>query len=396
MEGIHLSDKLIARRIRDFEKAVEIWATKNDLWLDCGFQSWADRVDGEPGDPPVATIAYFEGEFGRMLDEDYPELYREFESIEKKHGFWHERWDGVSAHFYVEEDSPLAKPIVDYMRWQWICGLVKPDFADVYDEVYGHFARRVDDVHKLHWRKFEILISEVLRSQGFEVELGPGWGDEGVDMRLLQRDPLGDILTMVQVKKSAPHKKIGLQAVQALHGAASALKAQKSLFVTSSSYLPGVKKWAERYRVPIEFAASGDVLQWCQEAYNGVIEDKSRLVDPVNVAKLIAEVRGKTDSRIVHSIGGIGMTTNAFALVLKETRNAALLMGLPAVNVTDDGYGQIGTEVPLLDPANPPPLTRETVWRAKRQSGNGNVGYWDGNRLYGRWDGQPKYFNYMD
>ena len=396
MANTHLSDLLIARHIKDFEEAVEEWATKNDLWFDCGFQSWADRIDEEPSDPAVATIAYFGSEFGRMLDEDCLQLYREFEVIERKYGFWHERWDGVSANFYAEEGGPLAQPIAEYMRWQWICGLVKPDFADVYEEIYSHFTNRPDDIQRLHWRKFEILVSGALRNQGFETELGPGHNDRGVDIRLVQRDPMGDILTIVQVKRAASHRKIGLQAVQALYGAARVEGAQKSLFVTSSSYLPGVERWAARTSGHMELAASDDILQWCREASEGVIKDKSRLIDPVNVTRLIAKLRGKTDPRIVHANTGVTMIMNAFALVLKETNHAALLMALPSVKVSDDGYGQMGTEVPLLDPATPPPLTDETVWRVKRRLDNGVVSYWDGTHLYTPWDGQPEYFNYMD
>ncbi|MEQ8260495.1 MAG: restriction endonuclease [Alcanivorax sp.] len=393
---MNFSDRDVAQRIRDFERALEKWAVANDLWFDCGFQSYAHRVDGEPSDPPVATIVHFGSEFARVLDEDDPELHQELEAIEKQHGFWHERWDGVSAYFYVEEDNPLAAPIAEYMRWQWICSLVKPDFDDVYEEMYCHFTKRPNDIHKLHWRQFEILVTGALRNQGFDAQIGPGRSDGGIDIRLVQRNPLGDILTMVQVKRYAPHRKIDLQAVQALYGAAHVEGAQKSLFVTSSSYLPGAEEWAGRTSGHMTLAASDDVLRWCQDASHGVIKDKSRLVDPANVTKLIANLRGKTDPRIVHASIGVTMIMNSFALVLKETHHAALLVALPEMKVSSDGYGQTGTEAPLLDPINPPRLTGETVWRAKRRLDEGRVSYWDGNYLYTPWDGQPKHFNYMD
>ncbi|MEQ9210343.1 MAG: restriction endonuclease [Pseudomonadales bacterium] len=184
--------------------------------------------------------------------------------------------------------------------------------------------------------------------------------------------------------------------MQALYGAAHVEGAQKSLFVTSSSYLPGAEEWAGRTSGHMTLAASDDVLRWCQDASHGVIKDKSRLVDPANVTKLIANLRGKTDPRIVHASIGVTMIMNSFALVLKETHHAALLVALPEMKVSSDGYGQTGTEAPLLDPINPPRLTGETVWRAKRRLDEGRVSYWDGNYLYTPWDGQPKHFNYMD
>lgn len=393
---IPFSDNAIQQRIGAFEKAVEKWASANGLWFDCGFQSWAHRIDGEPGDPAVATIAYFGSEFSRVLDEDELELYQQFRKIEAAHGFWHERWDGVSVHFYAEEDGPLVKPIANYVRWQWICGLIQPDFDEVHEEIYGHFTKCPEDIYKLSGREFEILVDGALRHQGFETELGPGSGDGGIDIKLLQRDPLGDILTMVQVKRYAPNRKIGLQAVQALYAAADVEGVKNSLFVTSSSYLPGTKMWANRTSGRMTLAASDDVLRWCHDATDGVIKDKSRLVDPANVTRLIGELRDKVDPRILHANTGVTMIMNSFALVLKETRHAALLMSLPAIQLSVDIYGQIGTEAPLLDPTVPLTLTSEIVWRAKRSVDNGSVYYWDGNNLYTPWDGKPQQFNYLD
>lgn len=58
-------------------------------------------------------------------------------------------------------------------------------------------------MNELSWREYEILLFRVFQSNGFRAELGPGSNDEGVDIKLLQRDPIGDLLTLVQVKKYA-------------------------------------------------------------------------------------------------------------------------------------------------------------------------------------------------
>ena len=84
-----------------------------------------------------------------------------------------------------------------------------------------------DDLTRLHWRDFEILLARIFQAQGFEIELGPGSGDEGVDIRLLQRDPIGDVLTLVQAKRFGPRNKIDLQAVAALYGVGMAQRADK-------------------------------------------------------------------------------------------------------------------------------------------------------------------------
>ena len=72
-----------------------------------------------------------------------------------------------------------------------------------------------------------------------------------MDIRFVQRDPIGDILTLVQVKKFT-RLSVGLQAVQALHGAKTAYDADKSMFVTTSDYQPCARQFAGRENVQMD------------------------------------------------------------------------------------------------------------------------------------------------
>ncbi len=88
---------------------------------------------------------------------------------------------------------------------------------------------------------------------------------------------------------------------------------------------------------------------------------------------------------------------NKFALVLKETKHAALLMQLPNKIISDDGYGQRGTEIPVLDLHAMPMLKEDTVWRAKRSTNDGGrVRYWDGDNGFSTWDGKAAAFDMYD
>lgn len=69
--------------------------------------------------------------------------------------------------------------------------------------------------------------------------------------------------------------------------------------------------------------------------------------------------------------------------MLKETKHAALLMGVPAAVFDHDGYGQIGRHVPQLDPTTIDLFRSENVWRATRSNDNGRIHYWDGRHLFG-------------
>ncbi|MGN6150348.1 MAG: restriction endonuclease [Rhizomicrobium sp.] len=251
-------------------------------------------------------------------------------------------------------------------------------------------------MHRLHGRDFEILLSRIFQAQGFQVELGPGRGDEGVDMRLLQRDPLGDVLTLVQAKRYAKRRSIDQQAVAALHGVAEVEGAKRSLFITTSRYAPVAKRFAARTSGRMELATSSEVVQWCQDASAGIVADKSTLVSRANVLRIIEELRWKRDGRILHASIGRNMVLNRFALVIKETKHAALLMSLPQRIVTHDGCQQWGTEVPEIGEGSLGALRAETVWRTIRNVRDGRISYWDGRQLFVPWDGNPCHFDHRD
>lgn len=393
----HLADQFddqsLERDIRRLQDAIENWAIGHDIWFDCGFKTYLEHVGGEPSGTPVAFVQYFSSEF-RDATEDEREL--EFWELVHAHGFHYENADGCSYHFYPE-DGPRCAAYANYFHWEWICSLVQPDFADVYEDLYAHFARRPEDLHRLSWRDFEIVLARIFQTQGFITELGPGRGDGGVDIRLLQRDPLGDVLTLVQAKKYAPKNGIGLEAVAALSGIAGVENAQRSLFVTTSSYQPAAKRFAARTSGALDLRTSADVAEWCRTARDGIIKDKSTLVSRPSVERLIGEIGDRAHPRVVHAYSGYNTVQNRFALILKETKHAALLMALPQRTVSDDGYGQRGTEVPLLDASALPYLQQDTVWRATRSTDQwGGTNYWDGRNLYSAWSGKPEAFDHCD
>ena len=387
-------DASLEARIAALQAAIELWARPRDMWHDCGFQSFAERVGAEPGEGACVTVLHFEGPFYAMFNGTYDDgSETSFGELIESLGYEYELSDHVSAHFYAL-DPVLRAAFDDYFHWQWVCSLIEPDCADVYDELYAHFARRPDDLHRISWRNFETLLFRIFQNQGFEAVLGPGGADGGVDIRLLQRDPLGDILTLVQAKHYAPRNKVGLQPVQALFGAAQADGAQHGIVITTSEYLPGARAFAARQNVQLDLRTSNDVAAWCSTASAGIIQDKSSLVKPEHVRQILGQIGQDRDPRIVHAHSGYGITTNEFALVLKETNHAALLMALPRIEISADG--QVGWERPVLDETALARLTTDTVWRARRKNDNGHVTYWDGDNLYHAWNGQAAHFNNAD
>lgn len=390
------SDDDVEAEISRIRSIIKEWAISKDLWFDCGFKSYLEHVNGEPSSPPVVTILWSAGDFHRFVFDGIDGLDTEFFDLLEEQGYCFENIDGVTAEIYPNDEA-LSKKFEEYFHWQWVCSLVKEDTADVYDELYSHFVNHPDDLHKLEWREFEILLFRIFQNHGYKAILGPGRGDQGIDIRLWQEAPLGDVLTLVQAKKYAPHRNIGQTDVAALYGVSVVENANKALFVTTSNYAPVAKKFAARTSGILELAERESIIDWCGKATSGVIADKSSLLSLKSIETLMGQISKKPDHRIVHASWGYNMTHNDFALVVKESKHAALLMGLRNRTLSDDGYGQRGVEVPVLEAESALSLLNsENVWRAKRSEENGRVTYWDGSRLFLSWDGMPTNFDYVD
>ena len=396
------NDLVIESKLESLRDEVETWARRNELWYDCGFFDYIDRVKPNEwdrtgyatvlaADGPIRQIAisrdYMGGEYEERLSE-------EFDRIMQDNGFWYENYDHAEMWIYATEPG-LESRFREYMRWKWICSLIKPEFDLLDHELYTYFGDHPDQLSDLRWRDFEKILAALLGSQGYEVELGPGRNDGGVDIRLLQRDPIGDILTLVQAKRYSPHRKIKLEAVQALYGVSTAEGADRSMFATTSTYSPSARTFAARDNVPMVLHTSSDVQRWCVEASNGIVEDKRKLVSQGHVSRSIERAR-KDHRQIVVSTGGYDMVTNRFAIVLKETENAALLLDLSTRQTEHDGYGLRGHEVPDLDSV---PLLSEiesAEIRRARKIPEEFRKFSDDKGLYSPWDGSPAYFDHYD
>jgi hypothetical protein len=141
-----------------------------------------------------------------------------------------------------------------------------PDFNDINNELIEYLAKKPDLLHELHWRKFEELLSVLFKAKGYDTTLGPGSGDGGVDIRMISKTGItGSLMTLVQAKKYAVKNKISLQPVQALYGVLKSEKASKGLFVTTSTYEPCARRFAESNAHRLQLADKNDLRSWLKE-----------------------------------------------------------------------------------------------------------------------------------
>ncbi len=375
--------------VQQAQAITETWAKRHEFWEDSSHKNPLEHYDTEPGEGVSILTLCSDGMPARCLNEgsrEADELGEELAQI----GLYLELDDAVTANYYlIEHESALQKQFDQWAQWQWTCRLIEADTADVSGDVYQHFAEHPEDLYQLPHRDFEELISSVFTARGWKTQIGPGTADEGVDVRMWLQSPLGDALTLVQARRYAKHRPIGLEAVAALE-AHSLREGASGMFVTTSRYRRVAQRFASRNK-KLLLADSSDVAAWCQEASLAMQSAKAKALALESLDCLMAEVRAAgTHPALVRCL----KRYPSFCLVLRETPTGALLLPIPSDETSSDG--QAGYVLPVLDGRLNHPSPDRSVFRAIRTVQDGKVSYWGAGDLYSRWDGEPLGFDFWD
>ena len=175
-----LNDLELESKLESLRDEVEAWARRNKLWYDCGFFDYMDRVKPIEWDRTgYATVLAADGPIRQIaISRDYMggehevRLSDEFDQILQDNGFWYENYDHTEMWLYAT-DPGFEGRFREYMRWKWICSLIKLEFDLLDHELYTYFGDHPEQLSDLRWRDFEKILAALLGSQGYEVELVP-------------------------------------------------------------------------------------------------------------------------------------------------------------------------------------------------------------------------------
>lgn len=115
----------------------------------------------------------------------------------------------------------------------------------------------------LSWRQFEMLVSELLESDDYEIELMSGTKDGGVDIVAIK--DLGEngmFKALWQAKKYSASRKIGISTIRELADVRDEHKASKGIIVTSSFLTSGALQRVERDRYILGKVDRNDLNVW--------------------------------------------------------------------------------------------------------------------------------------
>ncbi len=100
-----------------------------------------------------------------------------------------------------------------------------------------YIARHPEAAFGMRPRIFEVIIAEVMKSCGFEIELTAQTRDGGVDIIAVHKDVFGiPTRYVVECKRWASERRVSIDLVRALYGAKEIYQADQAIYVTTASF----------------------------------------------------------------------------------------------------------------------------------------------------------------
>lgn len=143
-------------------------------------------------------------------------------------------------------------------------GADSPEDGEFIDQRFiNYLLANQEKLTDMHWRKFEELTAEYFDRQGFTVELGPGSGDDGVDVRVwkeAQDETEDPPHIIIQCKRQK--KKIEKVIIKGLYADMKYYESDFGLIVTTSELSPGARETITARGYSIEEVDKSGVKGW--------------------------------------------------------------------------------------------------------------------------------------
>lgn len=134
--------------------------------------------------------------------------------------------------------------------------------GNYFDQRFINFLERnFKEIDNINWRQFEALTAEYLIKAGFQVDIGPGRNDGGIDIRAwAQSDTKLPPTILVQCKRQK--NKVEKVVVKALWADMQDEGVESGLIVTSSAVSPGALQVSQARNYNIEEANRKTLKEW--------------------------------------------------------------------------------------------------------------------------------------
>ncbi|NQU57135.1 MAG: restriction endonuclease [Rhodospirillales bacterium] len=140
------------------------------------------------------------------------------------------------------------------------------DVRVISEEMLKILDKNPELMFELSSRKFEEVIAELLFRQGYQIELTPESKDGGFDIYAAKKEPLGSFLFLVECKRFAPNRPVGVELIRELHGVVDINKATAGIAVTTSRFTKGALEFQRKLEHRIALQDFFAIKRWIQKA----------------------------------------------------------------------------------------------------------------------------------
>ncbi|MBL1228437.1 restriction endonuclease [Enterococcus sp. BWB1-3] len=146
---------------------------------------------------------------------------------------------GFGINNSVWTDTQIFDDIIELQQLFNEKSTIAPD-GHFFDQRYIKYLNsQFTNIDKIHWRKFEELTAEFFLKHGYEVELGKGTNDGGVDIRIWSDSKDPNTLRLVQCKRWK--NPVDIEFVKAFAYDVQDQNAEKGFMVTTNRLALGAK-----------------------------------------------------------------------------------------------------------------------------------------------------------
>lgn len=182
----------------------------------------------------------------------------------------------MSYEFVAGNSEDLHCKLSGYSRIEWsdVIELESLFSSESLDAMYGKFIdqRYIDFLHKnsdklgeMHWRKFEGLTAEYFDRKGYNVDIGSGRNDGGIDVRVWKSEDSTSEPPLMLVQCKRYKNKVEKTVVKALWADVQWENAESGLIVTTSEISPGAKKDCVARGYNIQQADKSILRNWLEQ-----------------------------------------------------------------------------------------------------------------------------------
>lgn len=133
----------------------------------------------------------------------------------------------------------------------------------VNDELMASLARYPGDMHQLHHRVFEELVLELLKRDGWNAELTASTRDGGYDVVAIRSVAGVGIQLLVQAKRYARNRSVGVGLVRELYAVKHRKHATKAMLATTSHVSDAARReFRDVMPWELEFKEYEDLISW--------------------------------------------------------------------------------------------------------------------------------------